>query len=354
MIELAVNARFRNRPLTGVERFATEVCRQLATDDSVSFREIDPGRPLAGLRGHAWEQFVLPRKRDGAILFSPCNTGPVSVRRQFPVIHDAAVWDNPEGFSRQFGILYRTLLPRLALQVPIIGTVSEFSRSRLVECLGIPEEKLVVLGNAVDARFQPGAEQPDNRRPDERRPTLLCVGSLDPRKNLNRLLSAWKTLKETGRIPPEAILEVVGSANPRNFAAFDSGEAPDVEWLGRLSDDELIKRYREATAFIFPSFYEGFGLPPLEAMACGCPVLLSHAASLPEVGGPEFTDSNSEGAVFYFDPLSVEEIGARIEDLFRLDGPAAERLRANALSRAAGFSWKTVADRTLSAISRIA
>jgi len=146
MIELACNTRFRHRPLTGVERFASETIARLAERPDLGLREIDPGRPLAALRGHAWEQIALPRKvAPGEVLFSPCNTGPVLVERQLVVIHDAAVWDRPEGFSRPFRMVYRQLLPALAERSAAVATVSEFSRQRLAECLGLPAERIAVI-----------------------------------------------------------------------------------------------------------------------------------------------------------------------------------------------------------------
>lgn len=345
MMKIRLNARFRGRPLTGVERFASEVGDRLACRDGIVLAETAPAAPLAGMKGHAWEQFVLPRRvaRD-EILFSPCNTGPISVRKQLVVIHDAAVWDGPEGFSRSFRTVYQQLLPRLAKKAAVVATVSEFSRTRLAPVLGIPEERILVLGNAVSGAFSPaGTEQ--GRVGGL---TLLCVGSMDPRKNLGRLLRAWVSLQEAGKLPEGATLQLIGGANPRNFAGMETIEGSGIEWLGRVDDAELVRRYREADAFVYPSLYEGFGLPPLEAMACGCPVLLSHAASLPEVGGPE-----SEGAVRYFDPGSEAEIASAIERFLTLDAGARDEMRRRALERAGRFSWESIAEKTAAAMASI-
>jgi len=343
MTRVRVNARFRGRPLTGVERFASEVSSRLAKDDGLSIDEIAPSRELAGLKGHAWEQFILPRKigRD-EILFSPCNTGPLAVKKQLVVIHDAAVWDCPEGFSKSFRTVYQQLLPRLAKRARAVATVSEFSRRQLASRLGLREEEILVLGNAVSAAFSPGGPLTDSPIG----PTLLCVGSMDPRKNLGRLLRAWLALANAGKLPDNASLQLIGGANPRNFAGIDRIEGSGIEWLGRVEDDELIRRYRAADAFVYPSFYEGFGLPPLEAMACGCPVLLSHAASLPEVGGDSFDSekADSTGASIYFDPLSEAEIGKAILGFLSLDSAQRRRMRSNALARASRFSWQDIAD----------
>ncbi len=352
MIPVFINARFRSRPVTGVERFAMEVSSRIEQSGDLAVREVTPATPLSGMKGHAWEQFVLPRQvaPDG-ILFSPCNTGPISVKRQLVVIHDAAVWDCPEGFSRSFGSLYRQLLPRLAKRSHTVATVSQFSRKQLAPRLGLPEEKILVLGNAVSSAFTPDASSSDL----DGSPSLLCVGSMDPRKNLNRLINAWIALKNTGRLPENASLKLIGGTNPKNFAAFALTEDSSIQWLGRVDDEALINHYRKASAFIYPSYYEGFGLPPLEAMACGCPVLISREASLPEVGGPAFNpaDPTSTGAALYFDPFSEESIGEAILDFFALNIAARSRLRTNAIARSGEFSWDTIAGHTVKALRRM-
>ncbi|MDF1741764.1 MAG: glycosyltransferase family 1 protein [Verrucomicrobiales bacterium] len=346
---LTLNARFRHRPVTGVERFAIEVVKRLPARTGAEVAEIEPSAPLAGLRGHAWEQWVLPRKIEtGSTLFSPCNTGPLTVRNQLVVIHDAAVWDHPEAFSCQFGTLYRQLLPALAKRVAAVGTVSEFSRGRLSRYLGISEERIHVLGNAASSSFQPPVQPKAVATP-----TILCVGSLDPRKNFNRLVDAWIQLSDSGKLPEDARLKIIGSAKPTNFSGFEAKDFPGISWLGRVSDEALIEHYQSATAFVFPSFYEGFGLPPLEAMACGCPVLLSHAASLPEVGGIEFngrTGDDSEGAVFYFDPLSINDIADSLVRVLEMAPSLVLQMSRNAIAHASGFSWDSVADRTRAAL----
>ncbi|MCB1228983.1 MAG: glycosyltransferase family 4 protein [Verrucomicrobiae bacterium] len=354
MNRVALNARFKTRPVTGVERFAIEVSDRLSHDSSMEMSEISPAAPIQGLKGHAWEQLALPRQigRD-AVLFSPCNTGPISVKRQFVVIHDAAVWDCPDGFSGAFRQVYQQLLPRLAKRSLGVATVSEFSRKQLAPRLGIPEEKILVLGNAVSKAFSPNGNL---NRPARDEIELLCVGSMDPRKNLARLVRAWLDLKKHDRLPENAVLNLVGGANPRNFADFERAEDISLRWHGRVGDEELVRHYRHADAFIFPSTYEGFGLPPLEAMACGCPVLLSHAASLPEVGGSGFdpSESDSNGAVMYFDPHSDEEIKAAILRFLELAPEKRRRLRDNALGRAATFSWDHIAGQVAGGIQQVA
>ncbi len=348
MISLAINARYKNRQITGVERFACEVEKELRTRCDLQVKEINPGRELSGMKGHAWEQFILPTKVDASeILFSPCNTGPVVVKNQLVVIHDAAVWDYAKGFSRSFGTVYRTLLPQLAKACRQVATVSEFSRLRLAGYLGMPEEKILVLGNAASPDFRPS-----NNQEKSGPPRFFCVSSLDPRKNFKLLIQAWELLQARGALPEGTTLRIAGGANPRNFSAVEVGASPSVKWLGRISDEELIKEYQSATAFIFPSLYEGFGLPPLEAMACGTPVLLSDRASLPEVGGLAYDPSHpqSNGAVLYFTPTEIDSIASAIQQLLALSPQQIQQLSQNAAQRSQAFSWSVVTDKLIAAL----
>lgn len=350
MIDLTFNSRYKKRPVTGVERFASEVEKALRKCDGVQINEIIPAQPLDGLKGHLWEQFSLPGKLDeGKILISPCNTGPIAVANQVVVIHDAAVWDQPDGFDFKFRAMYRSLLPRLARKARVVATVSEFSRSRLSWHLGIPEDEIPIVSNAVSSEFRPPTSLPPD---DSDRLRFLSVSSMDPRKNFDRLIRAWENLLTSGDLPGNAELRIAGGSNPQNFTTTKLENSESVKWLGRISDEQLIEEYQRASAFVFPSLYEGFGLPPLEAMACGCPVLMSDAASLPEVGGPGFDarDDNSSGAALYFDPRSTSAIEGAILDFTKLGSSDVGRLSENALHRSSLFSWEQSAEQLLGAI----
>lgn len=339
-LPLEVNARFRKQQLTGVQRFGSEVVNILHDDARLATSETLPSDRFGnGLQAHAWEQFALPRSIGKSVLFSPANTGPLSVKRQLVVIHDAAVWDQPEGFTWKFRNFYQWLLPRLAKRCRI-ATVSQFSRERLAHYLKIPVESIAVFGNAVASEFRPRQQIQDSSAP-----FLLCVGSLDPRKNFQRLIQAWETVCQRNAVDPATTLKIVGSCNPRTFQSLGPLQDSDrVEWTGRVSDAELIQLYQSAQGFVFPSLYEGFGIPPLEAMACGCPVAMSQETSLPEVGGEPFDldHPGSTGAAVYFDPQNVEEISQRIEQLLLLSEDQKLRLRKNAQCQAASFSWQQI------------
>lgn len=350
MIDLAFNSRYKKRPVTGVERFASEVERELRQCDDVQIHEIIPAKRLDGLKGHIWEQFSLPGELGaGTILISPCNTGPLAVEDQVVVIHDAAVWDQPDGFDFKFRATYRNLLPRLARKARVVATVSEFSRSRLSWHLGIPEDEISIVSNAVSDAFHPSIDLPPD---DSDRLRFLSVSSMDPRKNFDRLIRAWENLVTSGQLPGNAELRIAGGSNPQNFTTTKLENSESVKWLGRISDEQLIEEYQRASAFIFPSLYEGFGLPPLEAMACGCPVLMSDAASLPEVGGPGFDhrDENSRGAAIYFDPGKTAAIEGAIFDFTKLGPSDVGRLSENAVRRSSRFNWRQSAAQLLDAI----
>ena len=339
-LTVAVNSRFRLQRITGVQRFAAEVTRGLHHDDVLSLVEYGHSRCSEGIRGHLWEQLLLPHRVGTRVLFSPANTGPLAVSKQFVVIHDASVWDQPHCFTRSFRQFYQGLLPQLAKRCAKVGTVSRFSKERLLHYLKVPEEKITVLSNAVDSQFVP-LEFPSAKSKER---YLLCVASLEPRKNFARLIEAWSIGKQRGEIPDDVSLKLVGGANPRNFPTMSCmSNSSTIKWLGRVTDEKLVELYQNAEGFIFPSLYEGFGLPPLEAMACGCPVALSRSSSLPEVGGDAFLGANSSGAAIYFDPRDVENIASSLAGLLTLSEQERDQIRVNGIKRAATFSWENIA-----------
>ena len=352
---LAVNGAFLGQAITGVQRYARELTAALGRVAGDRLRIVllarrgDPleaSDPLAGaveiLRDtkhpprQLWMQRGLPRllrtleKREGpALLWSPSNVGPLSVARQVVTIHDASVFVGPEWFSLGFRLWYRFLLPRLARRAALVVTHSEFSRGELAR-LGIaPLEKTAVVPCGVSAQFGLSNVRPSATHEGS---FILSVGSLEPRKNLAVLLEAWRQLAP--RIRGSHKLLIVGASAPA-FAKARLGTLPDgVTLLGAMNDDELARLYATADAFVFPSLYEGFGLPPLEAMASGAPVVASRAASLPEVLGE---------AAAYFDPRSSEDLVRALADVLE-SASLRERLKSDGLARAAQFTWERAAE----------
>jgi glycosyltransferase involved in cell wall biosynthesis len=340
-MKLAVNARFRGRAITGVERYALEITQRLA--QSIDY--LSPTRPLHGLRGHWWEQAVLPWQFRGDLLWSPCNTGPLAVKRQAVTLHDCAFLDHPECFTRLFAAWYQWLLPRLVRRVACVLTVSEFSKQRIVERLKVPDDRVRVIPNGVNSAFQPAApEQIEATRQRLQLPAryVLSVGSREPRKNLGRLLQAWEALAPQ---QPEVSLVIVGAKNTNTFReAGVPNDLPRVIQTGYLDHADLPLVYAGAELFVYPSLYEGFGLPVLEAMASGTAVVCSNTTALPEVAG---------NAASLVDPYDVNGLAQAMHDLLQ-NAAARTQLAAAGVARAKLFSWDHSASLTLSALESAA
>lgn len=354
---LAINGKFTAQRMTGVQRVAYELTAELAriasADDAPSLvvpADHDPAAMPAGARSQAsgrrhgtlWEQWTLPRTTRGRTLLSLCNIGPLVKRDQLLMIHDAAIFDLPAGYSMAFRLWYRLAFSIMKRRARHIVTVSHFSRARLAARLGVPPARLSVVPGAVDhidrIDADPGVLSRLNLETDR---YVLFVGSLAPGKNLVRALAAVALMRESH---PTLRFVIAGGANAKIFGARAAGlreDDPYVTWAGYVTDGELKALYEHAGCFVFPSLYEGFGLPPLEAMRCGCPVIVSHEGALPEVCG---------GAALYCDAYSPPDIAAAIARV--MDDPELRaRLRTLGREHAHRYSWRRSA-RTLLDIVR--
>ncbi|NJN18699.1 MAG: glycosyltransferase family 4 protein [Oscillochloris sp.] len=249
----------------------------------------------------------------------------------------------PETLSLRGRILYR-LLMRISLhRADRLLAISQHARHELAVLYGIPPEQVPVTPLAADPRFQP---QPQDRIIALRRhysldrPYLLYVGSNKPHKNLARLVRAWALVIGAGKAA-DAQLLLAGHEDPRHpeirTLVAASGLGGRIRFLPNIADNDLPALYGGALGFVFPSYYEGFGLPPLEAMACGVPVICSQAASLPEVVGD---------AGLLVDPANVVAIADAIGRLISEPDLRAD-LRRRSLVQAAQFSWRRTAEATL-------
>jgi glycosyltransferase involved in cell wall biosynthesis len=331
-VRIQVNGRYLVQQITGQQRYAREIVARLAERMDV----IAPPPASRGMRGHLWEQFALPRRLSGELLWSPSTTGPLGVRRQVVTIHDCAFFDQANCFSRAFAAWYQFLVPRLARAARSIITVSEFSKQRIVELCRVAPEKVAVVYSGVGSQFRPHSadEIAAARRqlglPDR---YILCVGSLEPRKNLRRLLAAWQLVQPK----LDGLSLVIAGAKGRVFRDAGLSQSPaGVHLAGYLTDELLPAVYAGAEMFVYPSLYEGFGLPVLEAMTSGLPVITSRGTALAEVAG------DAAAAV---DPLSIESIAAGMEGMA---GDAALRssLGGRGLARAKQFTWEQAAAQT--------
>jgi glycosyltransferase involved in cell wall biosynthesis len=333
---IVINARFLTEELRGVQRFAEQICLSLkAMRNDLVF--VSPpgivreetaealGAQIVGRRsGHLWEQLELPlylRRQGAPWLLSLCATAPLFYRRQLITHHDLSHVRYPESYSRASRTAQRLMAPLMLKNAQGLITVSEFSKRELGEFYGVSQPNVLVVPNAVGDAFKP-------RRLEIPRPYLLAVASLSAHKNIGRLIEAFSRLKSH----PEVELRIVDGGNDllahtglRNQIAAN----PRIRVLGRLSDAQLIEQYQLASAFVFPSLYEGFGIPPLEAQACGCPVLAANSTSIPEV---------LQSSALYFEPMDIDQM-ARAMALV-LDNPSiADHLRTLGLRNVARFSW---------------
>ncbi len=234
------------------------------------------------------------------------------------VIHDAAALRHPGWYSPVYAAWQGRILPALARRALHVVTVSEFSRGELIELLGIPAEGIAVVPGGVDPAFTPNADAEWARRElGLTRPYVLSVASQTARKNLRAL------------VPLAADVEVVVAGGHRPQFAREEGLEP-LRHLGAVPEHLLPGLYAGAAAFALPSLYEGFGLPVLEAMACGTPVVASDVTALPETAG---------GAARLAPPDQVAEA---VTDLLA-DSAERQRLREAGLSRAREFTWDRTA-----------
>ncbi|HEX6788716.1 MAG TPA: glycosyltransferase family 1 protein [Gaiellaceae bacterium] len=289
----------------GTARYIESLVARIDGVEQIAFG----GRGRGGVLGRElwWYPLRLARV-DADVLHCTTYYGPLAPRTPTVVtVHDLAVWKHPEAFGRWTRTYVPRVVPRVVRAARRVIAVSEFTASELERVLRVPREHIRVIPNGVDETFS--AEGP--RASGD---YVLAVGTLEPRKNLERAIEA------AGRLGVE--LRIAGEAG---WGDVDI-QRPHVTSLGRVDDAELAELLRGARCLVYPSLYEGFGIPVLEAMACGTPVVTSRGGATEEVAG---------GAAVLVDPLDVSDIAAGIERADRDREP----LRAAGLARAKEFTW---------------
>lgn len=355
---IVINGRFLGRRMTGVDRFAYEVIASIngfiAGNDpdvqGLNFKivlppEVKPEREFSHIpmetvgsrQGQLWEQWDLPGAvPSDSLLLNLCNTGPVLLRRQVVVIHDATPVRMPMTFSRAFRLWYRILMPLLGRVSRKVLTISKFSMDEIVSAYSVPRNKVsvVVEGGEHILRSSPDKSAIE-RFGLSNRPYVLAVSSMAAHKNFRQVLEAIARLGN-----PPFDVAIAGGANSRVFGVSGMIDCESIKWLGYVSDSELRALYESAMCFVFPSLYEGFGIPPLEAMNCGCPVLASRAASIPEVCGD---------AALYFDPYNADELADLMMRMAN-DPVLRAELTEKGSARSEQFSWDRSARQVLASL----
>ncbi|TFZ52100.1 glycosyltransferase family 1 protein [Serratia proteamaculans] len=334
---LFVNARYLTQELTGVQRFAEQISLSLKDirDDLVFVSPPGVLRKDVAERlkvvevgsksGHLWEQIELPRylKLNGSgLLLNLGSTAPVFYDNQIVTHHDVTYKRYPKSFSKKFRLFYGFLIPMMLRHSKKLLTVSEFSKKEINDVYGYPNEKIAIIYNAVSDEFKRATRAKDSEK------YLLAVSSPNFHKNFHGMLKAFELLGDRYNVSLKIIGKTATSFSKQDFTSLIK-DSNKIKFMGRVDDDEMISLYQNALAFVFPSFYEGFGIPPLEAQSCGCPVISSNMASMPEV----LRDS-----AIYFDPENEADIASAMEKII-LDSRLRTELINKGDANVQRFSW---------------
>jgi glycosyltransferase involved in cell wall biosynthesis len=305
----------------GTARHIRSLLELLEEDPALELRRYGfrgSSRALVPMRDIGWYLAALPaRAQLDAVDVLHCPTHRAPVRSIVPLVvtfHDLAVLRHPETFNAWTRAYSRLALPRVAKAARRLIAVSEFTRRELLDLLDVPEEKVRVIPNAVGPPFEQRGKAAEGDY-------VLAVSTLEPRKNLPRLVEAYRRAGLNG-------LELLVAGAPGWGGVRVEGDG--VRWLGEVQDEELARLYRGARCVAYVSLYEGFGLPVLEAMACGAPVLAGRNDAAEEVAG---------GAAVLVDPFDPDAIAAGISEAV----DRREELRARGLERARAFDWSDAA-----------
>lgn len=352
-----INARFLTQRITGVQRFAIEISKELRAiypynklvfvcPYNIVQKEVADELGVTKIgnhTGHLWEQIDLPmylKKCGNPLLLNFCSTAPVFYKNKITTLHDITFIRYPKTFSFKFNLLYRILIPLILKTSKHIFTVSQFSKDEIISYYHVNEKKISIIYNAVNDNFKTVKKEfLSNEK------YLIAVSSIKENKNFPIVLRAFLLAhKEV----PNLKLYIIGDLRTNSFKGMDTmineiSKHSNIKILGRVSDSDLIKYYSNAVAFIFPSLYEGFGIPVLEAQACGCPVIAANSSSLPEV---------LNGSALTCSPLSEKEFYHHIKSL--LQSPQlAEELIEKGYNNVKRFSWVNSANKILNIIIKI-
>lgn len=360
-LKVIINARHLAGPRTGIEVYMDHLLAALSRTGQVDItavswaplqlglpgvKEVIPAhRPeLSGLRATLWklwfDQWYALRAvapAEGIVFHGMDGFLPYSLRsrdRCVATVHDLGWQVHPELYDRRLRLMYRGLFPWVLRRADRFIAVSGYTADDLVRRAGVPASKIEVIYHGLDGDFRvpPKTSGP----PPSESPFVLAVGGVSPRKNTRRLIQAFSGWRERGGGRLAYRLLITGTSIDRDFTGGGATLPPGVELLGYVNKGELPRLYANATAFLYPGIYEGFGLPIIEAMACGTPVVTSRTGAAPEIAG---------GAAILVDPFDVSSIEAGLEQATQPE--EAQRLRTLGLERVRVFDWKLAAAKTL-------
>lgn len=315
-----INARFLTQEITGVQRFAIEICKQLISNKE-NVQLISPqdilDKELADqlnvikigrFSGHLWEQLELPRflkKNNSPLLLNLCNTAPLNYKNKIITLHDLAFLKHPEWFSLGFRSYYNFLIPKIVKTSKLVFTVSESVKEDITKYYQVKSESITVVYNGLPSIFS--TEENCNESHIER-PYFLAIGGRNPRKNLKNCILAMKSLGNDN-----FDLRVI-SREVRNFNLDKEQDSKELTIIYETNVDDLRLKYlyQNAKALIYPSFYEGFGIPPLEALNFNCPIILSDIKVFKEL---------YEHVAVFCNPSDIESIKNSIDTIIKNINP---------------------------------
>ncbi len=320
-----------HKTYTGVENYTKYILEFL--EKRINVNKVFPKNKNKYI-SHLWCHFILAFKK-GNILFCPANTAPYFVpknKKLVLTVHDIAFLRYPKSFSLFFRSYYKFIMPKIINRSNKIITVSQSSKEEILKYYNIEESKIKVIHLGIDKKYK----VIQNIKKEN---IILYVGSLNERKNFCSLIEAFELLNNISYK-----LYIIGNFSS-NFIINErtkkillrAKKNLNIKFKININDEELIKLYNRSKCFIFPSFYEGFGLPPLEAMSCGTPVITSNLTSMPEI---------CADAALYIDPYDIEDIKNKIELLLNDDDLQNELIKKG-LKRAKGFTWEKAASEHL-------
>ena len=349
-----ISSRFLTQPITGVQRYGIELSKaikRLNEKYNYNIKFLAPKniihynvanylevKTIGRLKGQLWDQISLLwflKFNGNPLIINFSNTLPVFYRNKIVTIHDIIYLKFPVSYS--YRKYYEIVFPLMLKYSKHIITVSEFSKGEIANYYGIDEERISVIYNGVNGKFKP-------RKTHTTEKYILSVSSIAHHKNFINLIKAYQRLK-TKNIK----LYIVGGLNDKIFGKESRRIVENIrgneniKFLGRVSDDELVELYSNALCFVYPSLYEGFGIPPLEAQACGCPVVLSDIPVFREVYG---------SSAVYFNPLDPQDIADKI-DFVLSDSKLRNELSIKGLENSKKYTWERSAEEFFKILKKV-